>query len=103
MVRRSAETRLGPLSPRSAKRPDRQCRPGLFPLRVGNLSTALFGAVLSECLDRCQRQPESGSSIEPGGGFFFGPLKTVDHLLRHRILGLDLFKDAVLIPQVGLY
>jgi hypothetical protein len=88
---------------RSAKLLDRECHQGLSPRPVGSLSTALFGVVLCESRDRCQRQLESGSSSEPGRRFFLGPLKTVDHFLRHGILRLDLFKDAVLIFQVGLH
>jgi len=58
--------------------------------------------VLSECRDRCRRRLESGSSSEPWLRFFPGPLKTVDHFLRHGILRLDLFEDAVLIFQVSV-
>lgn len=71
--------------------------------RLKVYSTALFEAVLSVCRDRCRRQLESGSSSEPGVRFFPGPLKTVDHFLRHGISRLDLFEDAVLIFQVGFH
>jgi len=91
------------LPPRSARLPDRKCPPGLCPQQVESLSTALFEAVLSVCRDRCRRQLESGSSSEPGVRFFPGPLKTVDHFLRHGISRLDLFEDAVLIFQVGFH
>jgi len=46
---------------------------------------------------------ESESSSEPGARFSPGSLKAVDHLLRHGILRLDLFKSAILIFQVGFH
>ena len=88
--------------PQSPRLPDRECHPGLYRQHGGSLSPAHAGGVLSGCPDLCQRQPESGSSSEPGFRLLSGLFKTVDHFLRHWILPLDLLKDSVLIPQVGV-
>src|SRR4051812_16831487 len=86
---------------RSPRLPDREFRPEWRPWQVGSLLSVLFEAVPSGCRDQCQRRPESGSSSEPGRRFLLGPLKTINHVLGHGVLRLELLKDAVLLLQIG--
>src|ERR1035438_7844043 len=56
----------------------------------------------SQAAQNRDRGTQHGSSSDPGCRVFLGALKTVDHVLGHGILRLDLFEDAFLISQVGL-
>jgi hypothetical protein len=47
--------------------------------------------------DQGWRQLEKQFSRKLGGPFFLRPLKSLDHIGRHRMLGLDFLENALLV------